>query len=110
MRPPGGLTLDMFNYANDISVYDGWAEVLTVNRFSEACSREYHTCYFGRKINKNYVNYHEDILRKFGHLLVYHSQMNPIFRTVMGNYGYVCRSQKLEDLRNVAEYAQVLRQ
>jgi biotin carboxylase len=28
MRPPGGLTTDMFNYANDIDIYGEWAHVV----------------------------------------------------------------------------------
>ncbi|MCX6112485.1 MAG: ATP-grasp domain-containing protein, partial [Proteobacteria bacterium] len=31
MRPPGGLTTDMFNFANDINIYQEWANVVVNN-------------------------------------------------------------------------------
>ena len=34
LRPPGGLTTDMFNYANDIDIYREWARVVAHNRFA----------------------------------------------------------------------------
>lgn len=35
MRPPGGLTTDMFNYANDLDIYYEWADVVLHNRFQQ---------------------------------------------------------------------------
>ena len=51
MRPPGGLTTDMFNYANDINIYYEWANVILYNRFLANYTRPYHTAYIGRKWN-----------------------------------------------------------
>ena len=34
MRPPGGLTVDMWNYANDIDIFNEYANVVVNNRFS----------------------------------------------------------------------------
>jgi len=48
MRPPGGLTTDMFNYSNDMDIYREWANVVTGRPFSAAASRPYHCCYAGR--------------------------------------------------------------
>ena len=47
MRPPGGMTTDMFNYANDIDIYMEWAYIIVYNRFVENYSRKYH-CEFHR--------------------------------------------------------------
>ncbi len=52
MRPPGGLTTDMFNYANDINIYYEWANVILYNRFLANYTRPYHTAYIGRKWNR----------------------------------------------------------
>lgn len=110
MRPPGGFTLDMFNYANDISVYDGWAEILAGKPFPASYDRKYHTCYIGRKFNKDYRNYHEDILRNYGSLIVSHGHINPIFRTVMGNYGYIARSPELDPLVRLSGYVRKVKE
>ena len=53
MRPPGGLTTDMFNYANDIDIYGEWAHVVVHNHFTSKITRPYHCCYVGRKFNRD---------------------------------------------------------
>ena len=42
MRPPGGMTTDMFNYANDIDIYKEWAYIIVHNKFTAEYSRKYH--------------------------------------------------------------------
>jgi len=49
MRPPGGLTMDMFNYANDIDLYREWANIVVHNQFAARYDRPYHCAYIGRK-------------------------------------------------------------
>ena len=51
MRPPGGLTTDMFNFANDIDIYYEWANIILHNRFSASITRPYHCAYIGRKFH-----------------------------------------------------------
>ncbi|MDQ3937621.1 MAG: ATP-grasp domain-containing protein, partial [Chloroflexota bacterium] len=41
MRPPGGLTVDMFNFANDIDFYRGWANMVVIGSFDTAVTRPY---------------------------------------------------------------------
>ncbi len=55
MRPPGGLTTDMFNYANDIDIYKEWANVIVFNKFATEYNRKYHCAYIGRKLNRHYM-------------------------------------------------------
>lgn len=61
IRPPGGLTMDMFNYANDIDMYREWANIVVNNRFQSRYSRPYFCGYIGRKTNKRYVLSHEQV-------------------------------------------------
>ncbi|HUK66032.1 MAG TPA: ATP-grasp domain-containing protein [Anaeromyxobacteraceae bacterium] len=92
MRPPGGLTTDMWNYANDIDVYREWANVVVHNRFEAIWSRPYFCGYVGRKYSKRYAHSHEAILAELGPLIVHHERMDSIFRQAIGDYGYLVRS------------------
>jgi len=56
MRPPGGMTTDMFNFANDIDIYREWANVIVYNKFMAEYSHKYHCCYVGRKFNRLYAH------------------------------------------------------
>lgn len=98
MRPPGGLTMDMFNYANNINLYDEWANVLVTNQFRAQYDRPYHVCYVGRKNNKSYVHSHEAILATYGDLIVQHEPISGIFSAALGDYGYLVRSPELAQI------------
>ncbi len=98
MRPPGGLTTDMFNYANDIDIYREWARVVAHNRFTADWSRAYHCAYAGRKAGKRYVLPHDGVLRSFGSLVCHHEEIHSIFRAAIGDYGYILRSKDLAEV------------
>lgn len=40
-RPAGSHTVDLMNYANDIDLYEGWAEAVLHGRFSQPITRKY---------------------------------------------------------------------
>lgn len=104
MRPPGGLTTDMFNYANDIDVYFLWAHVLVYNEFIAEYTRPYHCAYIGRKLNRCYAHSHEDILQEFEENLIHHEPMSGVFSAALGDYGYLVRSPDLEYIHDCANY------
>ena len=98
MRPPGGLTTDMFNYAADIDIYREWARVVTGNRFTPGWSRAWHVAYVGRKRSKRYKRSHEEVLRSLGPLVCHHEELNSIFRAAIGDYGYLVRSKERDEV------------
>ncbi len=104
MRPPGGLTTDMFNFANDIDVYYEWANVILHNKFSSSYSRPYHCCYVGRKQDRPYKYNHDQILAKYGGMIVHFEEISGIFSAALGNYGYLARSPEMADIIEIADY------
>lgn len=106
MRPPGGMTTDMFNFANDIDIYREWAHIVVHNRFTAEYSRKYHCCYVSRKKGKPYLHSHEEIISTLGEHLVHHEQISGIFSAALGDYGYLIRSQDLSEIHAMAEYIQ----
>jgi phosphoribosylaminoimidazole carboxylase (NCAIR synthetase) len=106
MRPPGGLTTDMFNYANEIDIYLEWANIISGNHFSTIYTRPFHCCYVSRKANKIYTHSHEQILEAFGERVVAHESISGIFSAALGNYGYLIRSPDLEEIIEMAGFIQ----
>jgi len=104
MRPPGGMTTDMYNYANDINIYLEWANIIVHNRFTADYSRKYHACYVGRKLNRSYAHSHEQILATFSHQIVHHEPVNGIFSAALGDYGYLVRSPDLAEIYEIVDY------
>jgi biotin carboxylase len=104
MRPPGGPTVDVWNYANEVDLYWEWANVVVNNRFVERYTRKYHGCYVGRKYNKNYVHSHQEIMDAFGHCVAHHMEMPVVFSLAMGNYAYILRTPDLAEAIAAAEF------
>jgi len=91
VRPPGGLTVDMFNYANDIDFYRGWASMVVHGRWDESVSRAWACAYVGRKHRFTYKLDHEQVLRAFSDLIVMDTPMSGIFARAIGDFGYILR-------------------
>ncbi len=106
IRPPGGMTTDMFNFANDIDIYKEWANVVVHNKFTADYNRKYHCCYVGRKFNREYAHSHNQILTTFGKKLVHHEQISGVFSVALGDYGYLVRSPDLDEIYHMAAYIQ----
>jgi hypothetical protein len=104
MRPPGGLTTDMFNFANDIDVYYEWANVILHNKFTSSYARPYHCCYIGRKWNRAYKHTHNAIMTHFGAKIVHYEEISGIFSAALGNFGYLARSPEMSEIMDIAQF------
>ena len=105
MRLPGGLTMDMFNYAIDADLYQAWANLLVGRPTAGPWSRKYHVGYAGRKHHKPYRHSDDDVRRAFGRTLVHREQINSLFRKAVGDEGYVFRSPDLSEVLAAMQYA-----
>ncbi len=108
MRPPGGFTTDMFNYACDFNIYDEWANVVINNKITKPFSRKYYVCYAGRKFKYNYVLSHDDVISKYGNMIVHHDYISGALAPALGNYGYIIRNTEFEPLQNATHEIQLM--
>ncbi len=104
MRPPGGMTTDMFNFSNDIDIYREWANIIMHNHFAAQPSRAYHCAYIGRKFNRVYAHSHEQILAEFADRIVHHENISGVFSAALGDYGYLVRSPELSEIYIMVDY------
>jgi len=104
MRPPGGYTTDMFNFACDIDIYRIWAELLVENRTDVDYAREYHCCYASRKFNQHYVHSHAEILSRYGSFMVQIESVPGVFSSALGDIGYMFRSKNLDEIMEIVAF------
>ena len=102
MRPPGGLTTDMWNYADDIDLYFQWAQIVRSNSFDAVWERRYHVMYVGRKNRYQHVLSDDAISSSFRDSLLLRTSMPELFQRALGDTGYILRSADLEQLRQIA--------
>ena len=90
MRPPGGISPDMENFANGVDTYQMWADVMAFDKTDMKMDNPHYYCGFcGRRDSKNYVMDHEAIMEKFGHKLVMAERVQPALAGIMGDQTYV---------------------
>jgi hypothetical protein len=106
MRPPGGPTVDMFNYGNDFDLYREWGHVLLHNHFNAQVTQRYHCGFVGRKNHKSYKHSHAEILGTCGTWLLQEGQLSPIFRRAMGDHYYILRSSDEDELLELMQFIQ----
>lgn len=106
MRPPGGLSIDMFNYANDIDIFKEWGNILTHGSVGEKAKHPYFCTYVGRKDHIHYKRSHEQVCQEFAGLIAHHERINSIFSAAIGNYGYILRHPDLKTMLIAAQAIQ----
>ncbi|MBE5802881.1 MAG: ATP-grasp domain-containing protein [Clostridiales bacterium] len=89
MRPCGGFSPDMMNFANSTDVYKIYADMIAFDSTLKPCGEKNFCAFAGRRDGKNFKLSHQDLLNK------YHSQMRMVSRIpdalsgAMGNQMYV---------------------
>ncbi len=102
MRPPGGLTVDMWNYQNDANLYRAWADLLVHGNVLQRFERPFCVAYVGRKDRYRYVRSIQDVIARHRDLIVHHEVVNDVFSAALGNYGFILRSPRLDVLAEAA--------
>ena len=98
MRQPGGLTVDMWNWAGNIDFYRAWAEVVVNGTTDVSSEKPNYVLWSGRKPGRPYRITHDEVLRRFGPLLIHHERVDDVFATALGSYGYILRDPSLDVL------------
>ena len=104
MRPPGGFTTDMFNFASDIDVYHLWAQVMLDGTAPLNYRRKYHCCYASRKNRYTYSNSHEAVMARYGGFMVQVERVPGIFSAALGDVGYIFRSPDMEKIEEIVQF------
>ena len=105
MRPPGGYTPDMMNYANDINVYQIWADMVCYDKGNfDPEHRPYACVYASQRKQGAYAHTREDITAKYGKDIVMYEEMPEVLAGTMGDYAYMARFETDEEMLAFADY------
>ena len=96
-RPPGGMIVDMINFANDINVYELYARLITESHLEAEVDRRYYCFYLGLKDHFQYVLSPEEVAQRYPGSVVFHGPIAPAFAAAMGNYAIIVRTPDLAE-------------
>ena len=111
MRPAGGYTPDMINYANSADCYQIWADMVCYDevRNLELDGPKYYCVYAGRRDCHTYKHSNEQIMARYGNRMKMHERIPEALRLDMGDemYTVAVRSSAERDafIRYVQEKA-----
>ncbi|MDO5551371.1 MAG: ATP-grasp domain-containing protein [Lachnospiraceae bacterium] len=89
MRPCGGFSPDMMNFANSTDVYKIWADMIAFDRSTKPDGEHGYCAFAGLRDGKNFVMSHEDIMEKYGAQLKMEERIPDVLSGAMGNQMYV---------------------
>ncbi len=100
MRPAGGFTPDMYDYAYEIDVYKIWADMIAFNINSMPQDGPRHYCaYIGRRDEKNYAMDHNAVMEKYGSCMKIQRRVPDALANCMANQLYICTFDTDEEMQ-----------
>ena len=105
MRPPGGYTPDMMNYANDINVYQIWANMVCYDQgYFNPDQRPYSCVFASQRRGGSYVHSHEEIWANYGGSILMYEEMPAALASAMGDFAFIARFPTEEEAIAFAHY------
>ena len=107
MRPAGGYTPDMMNYAHATDVYQIYADMVAFDERRKREGPEHFYCvYASRKDGHVYARSHEEIMARYGDSMVMQEEMPPMNWPQMGRYMYTARLKTHEEAEAFIRFVQ----
>lgn len=98
MRPSGGISPDMMNYANSTDVYKIWADMIAYDSTMVATGEKYYCAFCGRRDGKNYKYTEQDIKDKFGYNLKAVGRVSKALSGAMGDVMFLATFKSKEEM------------
>ena len=105
MRPPGGYTPDLINFANSVNCYQIWADSMAFDENRQDMSLpKYYAAVASRRFDKEYFYSDEDIARTYKNNLCKMGIYPPILADCMGDKYYMAKFDNIDDMRVFEAY------
>ena len=89
MRPSGGYTPDMYNFANETDVYKIWADMIAFDESRKPMGNHHYCVFMGRRDGVNYEMDHDAVMAKYGHCMKMQGRIPVALADAMGDVMYV---------------------
>ena len=89
MRPCGGFTPDMINFANSTNVYKIWADMIAFDKSTMPVGERAFCAFAGRRDGKPFKYSHEEIMKMYGDQMRMVERIPDALSGAMGNQMYV---------------------
>ena len=98
MRPCGGFTPDMINFAYSTNVYKIWADMIAFDSSMMPVGEHQYCAFAGRRDGKDFVLDHDALMAKYGHCMKMVERIPDALSGAMGNQMYVATFPTKEEM------------
>ncbi len=98
MRPSGGFTPEMLNFARETDVYKIWADMVAFDATEKEIGEHHYCGYTGLRDFKDYAMTEEEIAQKYGDHLKMVTRLPDALADAMGNRVYMATFDTKEEL------------
>ena len=107
MRPAGGYTPDMMDFAHSTDVYQIYADMVCFDARRLPESHEHFYCvYASRKDGHSYARTHEEIMEKYGDRIVMYEHRPEVTWATMGSVSYTAHAYSEEEVHEFMQFVQ----
>ena len=107
MRPAGGYTPDLINFANSNNVYQIYADVMAFDENRQKDEYEhYYAPVASRRDEFSYLHSDEELLNKYKNQICHHGRYAPVFSGAMGDRFFMAKFKTLEEVEEFREFAE----
>jgi len=89
MRPAGGYTPDMYDYAYETDVYKIWADMICFDESTKPLGNRHFCVFMGRRDGVAYAMDHDAVMEKYGYCMKMQGRIPDALSGAMGNIMYV---------------------
>ena len=89
MRPCGGFTPDMINFAHSTNVYKIWADMIAFNKSTVPVGKHAYCAFAGRRDGKDFVMTDWDVMERYRGSIKMAERLPDVLSGAMGNQMYV---------------------
>lgn len=98
MRPCGGVSPDMMDFAHATDVYKIWADMIAFDKTEMKPGEDNYCAFAGLRDNKQYVMSREDIMEKYGDKIKMAERIPDVLSGAMGNQMYIATFHTKKEL------------
>ena len=99
MRPCGGFTPDMINFAHSTNVYKIWADMIAFDSSLVPSNKHQYCAFAGLREKKNYVMSKEEIWNKYGKNIKMAERLPDVLAAAMGEQVYIATFDTNEEMQ-----------
>ena len=104
MRPAGGYTPDMINYAHSADVYRVWADMVAFDELRTEEGKPYYCAFASRRDIYRYRHSHNEVRNRYSGQLMMCERMPELFSAAMGQQMYTVRLNTMDEVQEFINY------